>query len=350
MKWQNSFIKKLIEIKGDSFFLDAVKNDTDLINSKNDRIPYSLIKFYAPTYDNIQDIENQRIWLASPSSFNDPFDCNIGYNISEFTKYKLFKQTYQDKSYLNLPSRDCFTIADLSIMRKTYTFDSDVKGLCYGSNKKPFDDVLYEILKGKTQKFTDSFKRQLQCQNEDVDAVIKNARTQTVRIACFSELESYDGSEKNMLMWSHYASSHSGFCVEYDISPLKKDMSYSIPYNERFLDVERFTNERLSSIIKAGLLPVTYTNKRTLIPKTIIEQSILNYKNNVPYNNKFKEKILLSFLSKSTVWNYEKEWRLIVDNKICEYYDNKIPFPYIKAIYVGLNATKELVKTLYRIE
>ena len=61
------------------------------------------------------------------------------------------------------------------------------------------------------------------------------------------------------------------------------------------------------------------------------------------------ELIFLTYITKSPVWNYEKEWRLIIDNKVSDYYDHKIPFPFIKAIYIGYRAEPELIDTLKQI-
>jgi hypothetical protein len=61
------------------------------------------------------------------------------------------------------------------------------------------------------------------------------------------------------------------------------------------------------------------------------------------------ELIFKTYVVKSPSWNYEKEWRLIVDNNVCMYYNNKIPFPYIKTIYIGCRAKNELENKLREI-
>lgn len=82
--------------------------------------------------------------------------------------------------------------------------------------------------------------------------------------------------------------------------------------------------------------------------KTIIEK---HYLDKIDCNDKksIQRIRLRSLISKSINWNYEKEWRLIIDNKTAEYYSYKIPFPFIKAIYIGCNASDQLIRELSEI-
>ena len=79
-------------------------------------------------------------------------------------------------------------------------------------------------------------------------------------VCCFTE------DEDNILMWSHYADSHKGVCLIYDLSQ-----------DERYFK---------------GLGPVMYRDE----PPTI---------------GKIENDIIFSLLTKGPKWSYEKEWRLI---------------------------------------
>lgn len=110
------------------------------------------------------------------------------------------------------------------------------------------------------------------------------------------------------LMWAHYANSHKGFCIEYDIdtlmNSLRLDMldsvdKYSVKYND--IDINTFARER------AGKDP---------------------------------KETLLSF--KSPRWKYENEVRLVFDNSGIKSYDPKA----LKSIYFGLKMSpkdKEII-------
>lgn len=59
--------------------------------SKLDFLPQKLFRFYSPTKENILDIRNRRIWLSSPTAFNDPFECSVGFNVDEYIKSFIIK-------------------------------------------------------------------------------------------------------------------------------------------------------------------------------------------------------------------------------------------------------------------
>jgi hypothetical protein len=93
-KWQKHYIKRVFEenklIKKNGF-TNKILSNIDLLNNKSQYLPTSLYKFYSITSENILDIKNKKLWLSHPSTFNDPFDCSIGYNEVEFQKKRINK-------------------------------------------------------------------------------------------------------------------------------------------------------------------------------------------------------------------------------------------------------------------
>lgn len=108
-------------------------------------------------------------------------------------------------------------------------------------------------------------------------------------------------SYKNRLMWSHYADSHKGFCIEYDFSEVKGE---------------------------GLLLPVYYSNNRPLFPAQIVSEGIDKC---MP---ELYRQVMLGILTKDRVWEYENEWRIIVPAKLgIESMEYKMP--RISCIYLG---------------
>ena len=105
----------------------------------------------------------------------------------------------------------------------------------------------------------------------------------------------------NELMWAHYANSHKGFCIAYDVEKLEDSEKFS-------LDVNRMT--------------INYSEKPPQIEITDIKSP--NF-------------IIKLFGTKSPVWQYEKEIRLLYTNYGMKKYN---PFA-LKAIYFGLNMDKQ---------
>ena len=128
-----------------------------------------------------------------------------------------------------------------------------------------------------------------------IDSLIIDKLRNSILIGCFAS------DYKNRLMWSHYADSHKGFCIEYDFSSDEK------------------------SVIDMTPFPVIYSDKRVKIP---LKAAFDNTPKNI---DEATAQIILSILTKDMAWQYEKEWRLIVPIS-----DNpNVRMPAISCIYLG---------------
>lgn len=135
----------------------------------------------------------------------------------------------------------------------------------------------------------------------------RNSCKDKFKLKCFSE------KKDSLLMWSHYSKNHKGFCVEYDLDLINEN-----------------TKEEL--ILPVCLLfPITYSKKRVFMPNNL-HKVFLNYKKNNNVTKDYFIKYINSFLYKSSVWDYEKEWRMFASLADKE---NKIYFPFIKSVYLG---------------
>lgn len=93
-------------------------------------------------------------------------------------------------------------------------------------------------------------------------------------VICFS------GIDDDILMWSHYAEKHSGVCLRFD------------PANEFFKDLK----------------PVHYTDK---YPRMDFLQLVEDQKIPGPVGDKARTELERKlFLTKSSHWKYEQEWRI----------------------------------------
>lgn len=143
----------------------------------------------------------------------------------------------------------------------------------------------------------------------------------------------------NLLMWSHYADSHRGFCIEYDLKRLQDD-----PYK-----------------ILSHIFPVVYGDKR--LPKrsahNLLESCKL-LKNAIEENSSYDgldsmDNILPLVLYKSNEWGYEKEWRIVYtkmqmyEENDEELYRGTIPFRCISGVYLGCYIDPEIKKNIMEI-
>lgn len=346
-KWQTRLIKELFgkENGKECSFTKLVLQNIAWINSKGKYLPNQLYKFYSPSPENVDDTKNQVLWLSDPINFNDPFDCQIGYDSEKYEKSCILDFAQKQKSTNNNFDE---ILSDEEIKRIK---ESKLGEIGYWDTKsEEYNSVIYDVLKNKKESFSSKIKKYLFDKKQNADLKVDQLKKINIRVACFSNLE-YDNFQKQLSMWAHYADNHRGFCVEYNIKKLQEEIELSTSFSSFYKEEQRSTylDERVKIITKAGLFPVQYTSERVNIPMKILRQSRDMTLKGTSTTRSINELIFKTYIVKSPTWNYEKEWRLIVDNGVCQYYDNKIPFPYIKTIYVGCRANNELENKLKKI-
>ena len=230
----------------------------------------NLFKYYSPAYqgqDNLAFYGKGQIYFQQPERFNDPWDCKAP---------KIFFP--RSKSFLK---------------EFHYYFS--------GGYSKNLVDAEW----AKNEKLTRGEIREKY--RLLIEEALENLRQ---KIGVFS-LSFIPDSE---LMWSHYASSHSGYMLQFQID----------------LD-EYLTNPVLK---ETGIpIPVLYKKKRPTL-------NIATY-----YSN--REKHIYDLIRfKSEAWSYEYELRLMNE---ATYGFIDIPAPWLQSITVGLAAEQEFKETLKNI-
>lgn len=227
-------------------------NEIDLAYKiKYDNFPKSLFKYRS--FDEkgyyLDNINNNKLWLSKAADFNDPYDAAVFTQTDRFfEERKLILKKMKSDPTANLEDVNAYE-SIISVMEE----------------HRP-------VLKLKN----------------DLNAHIH-------RVGCLSEVKD------SILMWSHYSSNHTGFCIEYAIDELK------------------LMDENATS-----LYPVFYQKIKKDQREDILN-GIKLYK-------------LFAVLRKSKEWKYEKEWRFVVS--IYDEIDHLI-MPRIKAIYLGCNVTEK---------
>lgn len=251
----------------------------------------------------IKSIEDNEFWLSKPKEFNDPYDCAINMNIKEaFNKTidakeveKLKKWFYgsREKIYSNCNREDRRNMKReiKKDFKREYgkSYDEIVDYLCSPNFNI---DVCLEMFM-KKEKVQDS-----------IDEIIEGLKDNTY-VGCLS------GTNESILMWSHYANSHTGFCIEYDFKEIEK--------------------------IHQKLFKVKYTNKIDNLNK--ISEALPN---NI-------RAIISALTTKAEEWSYEDEWRIIEQPKIEADNLNKgknVEMPTPSSIYMGCKISEDDRKKL----
>lgn len=179
-----------------------------------------LYKYYRFNERTLAMLADKTAWLSTPNSFNDPFDCAIGLDHDRM------------EESINQALSDAYKI--------------------YGGAKKE--------AKSHSDDQRKFFKEAYDKLNTSINHIFQKA-------GIFSLSEAND----DILMWSHYADYHRGFCVGYERS------------DDNFLGVHAE--------------PVIYQkNYPSLSAKDITSDG---------------GQMNVLWLTKSDHWSYEKEWRII---------------------------------------
>jgi hypothetical protein len=229
----------------------------------------------------MENLKHSEIWLSSPNSFNDPYDCRLTYNSKKLLDYYFVTGTI--KTFSNVSGEGNNQILSFNTI-PTY---EETMGKYYPSIK-PDDKNTNDIL-NKTYSSFDNWI-----------TLISNKINNSVIISCFSEII------ESIRMWSLYADKHKGFCLEYDFKSLPK-----------------------TDQITKALYPVKYQKELFDITEFMV---------NTSENNNFYQ--FRAAITKSIEWDYEKEWRMMFHTESSlEGMQLAVPLP--SAIYAGAKIENE---------
>lgn len=227
--------------------------------------PTKLYKYQAINKHSIQNLKHGQVWFSKPEKLNDPFDCAIPFTFN-WTDDDLI--LFYDSQYNELKNQNKNTTVPHHI---DFFFD----------NGRPNQ---------RYKRFVDNLQKDLSIQLHN--------RISQLGIACFTE------KKDDILMWSNYANSHKGFCIEFDTS-------YA-PFH---------TLNALQKVVYDSKYP-------SLSPVAILKSK------GIP------DDVLKT---KSTRWEYENEWRLVtVKGNTALEYDPKA----LTAIYFGCSMSEKYMRQI----
>ena len=142
---------------------------------------YSLLKFCSGRYDSngnnifLDSLKEGKLWFASPSTFNDPYDSILVQDC-----------TLEYKSIFNCVANQMFP-------------KNEVDKICQ-ERKYELNKAIQEVNQQISKPMPGSF------------------------VCCLTEYSQLS----NLPMWAHYANNHAGYCVEYSLSDLKRNHQLTI--------------------------------------------------------------------------------------------------------------------------
>lgn len=226
-------------------------------------LPKKLYKYHSFTEYALNNLRNRSFWFSKPENFNDPFDCNINFQLEDITEESL------ELLFNSLRERE--------------------------PNKKEFDRNFHS-----NGRVTKSFKNMaIEFSRKAPSKLVE--RFANHGVACFSEIND------DILMWSHYATSHQGFCLEFDTT--------KFPFTST-------NNPDKDTVVEK----VDYSDSYPIIS---LKDIALNH---LP-------SLIQDLLArKSCHWSYEREWRLFstYGNLELEYEKTALT-----GVYLGCKTTED---------
>jgi len=157
--------------------------------------PPKLYKYQSCNERTFSNLRKGCLWFSKPESFNDPFDCDINFEIVDVTRENLrllfghMRESVQDKMRFD----------------EKYLDNGDINDVFAG------DAIKFSLMA------TSHVKKQWA----------------SIGITCLSE------KHDDILMWSHYTYGHQGFCLEFDTtySPFTetgKDTLIRVSYSDLY--------------------------------------------------------------------------------------------------------------------
>lgn len=177
--------------------------------------PGELYKYRAFDARSIQALFDEKIWVSKPASFNDPFDCAATF-LTEFRSNAEIKASFE------------FIYATASISTP-FAFTTKFR-----TAVNVFDEYNLEAFQ-ETIKLFDS------TQGIQLERLISIIR----RMGIYS----LSSTPKNLLLWSHYANEHKGFCIEYYGAPKAQgaESFLKVEYNDEPPDIYLLNDVQLRS-------------------------------------------------------------------------------------------------------
>lgn len=293
-------------------------------SDKKEHMPLKLYKFYPFNENSIKCIEQNKVYLNTPEYFNDPFDCAICTNELEFEKEYLLDYIKRTGAI----ERNVLTQQEKNKIDRSICVDQDEHR---GSPYILFDSVVFHIYynEGNYNEKAEELLKVCAEAREVFKRSLKTLREQKIRVTSFSDLKK-EQLQTHMEMWAHYGQQHCGFCVEYDLSASIDD-------------------EIIAQIVQGSLFLCKYSARPIRMSKRNFYKYALGKALTVHQKLQFEKSIIMSFLTKSSAWSYEKEWRMILPNDVSVFYDNMVPFYPIKTIYLGCKMPTDNREYMYRL-
>jgi hypothetical protein len=273
----------------------------EAISIKYQNRPKGVFKYRFNDRRSRQNLRHDLVWVCSPSSYNDPYDSSI--TVEPDTLMKPVIQGLEK----DLISRKLGSKGNAEQIDRILNAGSPVLAL-----QKLIMTEFDQVSRKDRKQFCERLEAQIGAWEEIFKKKLSVSHRDSLKVCSFSE------TQYSIIMWSHYADQHRGFCIEYETESLLPEhlflrMLYPVVYSKKLFDGTKYYRAALENMQEFNILFPT-----------------------------------LAALHKSPEWKYEKEWRLVIPaNMIKAASPWHVPTP--KRLYLGSRMTDRNKQQLLRI-
>jgi len=235
---------------------------------KQQHLPKRIYKYRQVCPYHINNLETDTVWLSSPESFNDPYDCWL--TLADNLVSTLIERRLLDAF---VKANKLQTVLPPAQIEEAKNSLEPLKTL---AGYLPSSSAAAIKLKQKAENYSISAEGLA----NGVVSTLQEWR-KMVKLCSFSAIKD------SLLMWGHYADNHRGFCLEYDLEALNADHSF-----------------------RKNLYPVVYSHQLYGL-RQYAEKLV------APDRQEFCPMLpLLAMIHKFHGWKYEEEWRMIFEKEV----------------------------------
>ena len=250
-------------------FVDCIEGSTsdqprfaEALSIKEQHLPKRIYKYRRDCCNSRRNLETDTVWLSSPDSYNDPYDCSF--------------RLSQDDLLVALENR----ILD------TLVTGGNLQGVTAEQieSAKRSRNPLKTIVGCIRDSFSagGELKLKVEFSSTRTPGVVKDTIDRVQQLRKLTKACSFSEINNSLLMWGHYADNHRGFCLEYNLEGLGADHR-----------------------LRETLYPVVYTNQLYDLTRWALTLADRD-------TGRFNDEILiLCVIYKCDEWKYEREWRMV---------------------------------------
>jgi len=252
------------------YFVDCIEGSTfdqprfaEALSIKEQHLPKRIYKYRRDCSCSRQNLETDTVWLSSPDSYNDPYDCWFRFSEDDLLVDR--ERKLVDTLVTGGKLQGVVPADQVENAKRSHKPLGKLAGYIPGSSSTG----------GNLKQTVVALSTRTSGIVKDTNSKIQQWRKLT-KVCSFSEIND------SLLMWGHYADNHRGFCLEYILDGLRPDHQ-----------------------LRERLYPVIYTNQIYDLTRWTLTLAD-------PDPGKFNTEIpILCVIHKCDEWKYEKEWRMV---------------------------------------